>query len=160
MLRESWHQFVREKETRRASRERMPNEGHRSKQLNTSWMAAVWVAMGGAFGSVVRYGVGRLCSWCLPNAPSVLGTGLVNLVGSFLLGVVVASFPANPKPSVGVMFLGVGFCGGLTTFSTLAMELADLMHQRRFLGLIGYGAGSLALGLLAFLAGLWIASKS
>jgi len=128
--------------------------------VNTGWMVGVWVAMGGAFGSLVRYGVGRLCSWCLPNASSVLGTGLVNLVGAFLLGVVVSSFPANPKPSVWVLFLGVGFCGGLTTFSTLAMELADLMQQRRFLGLIGYGAGSLALGLLAFLAGVWMASKS
>jgi len=40
------------------------------------------------------------------------------------------------------------------------MELADLMHARRFWGMLGYGAGSLLLGLLAFLAGVWWVVKS
>lgn len=90
----------------------------------------------------------------------MMATGAVNLVGAFLLGVVVSSFSANPKGSVWVLLLGVGFCGGLTTFSTLAMELAGLMHARRFWGVVGYGIGSLLLGLLAFLAGVWVVGKS
>ena len=118
------------------------------------------MATGGAIGSAARYGVGRLSSIWLPEAGSWIATGAVNLAGSFLLGMVVSSFSASPKPSVWVLLLGVGFCGGLTTFSTLTMELAGLMQSRRFGILLGYGLGSLVLGLLAFLAGVWLVSKS
>ncbi|MFM2013538.1 MAG: hypothetical protein RLZZ396_2322 [Planctomycetota bacterium] len=124
------------------------------------WLGFLWVAIGGGLGSAARYGVGRLCGWMIPGVSSMLGTLIVNLVGSLMLGVVVTSFKASPRSSGWVLLLGVGFCGGLTTFSTLAMELADLMHARRFWAMLGYGAGSLLLGLLAFLAGVWWVVKS
>ena len=125
-----------------------------------SSMAGLWVALGGACGSVVRYGVGRLLGGYFPGVSSMVATGLVNLVGAFLLGVVVTSSPVNPKPSFWVLMLGVGFCGGLTTFSTLAMELADLVHARRYWELASYGIGSLVIGILAFLAGVWVVGRS
>jgi CrcB protein len=52
-----------------------------------------------------------------------------------------------------VLFLGVGFCGGLTTFSTLAMELTDLLQSKKYGWCLAYGLGSLTLGVLSFLAG-------
>lgn len=125
-----------------------------------NWLLVLWVAIGGACGSVVRYGVGRFLGWCLPESSSMLATGMVNLVGSFFLGIVVTLFQASPKPNAWVLLLGVGFCGGMTTFSTLAMELADLMHAKRFWGLAGYGIGSMVFGILAFLLGVWVASRS
>ncbi|MFM8398921.1 MAG: fluoride efflux transporter FluC [Pirellula sp.] len=125
-----------------------------------NWLGVVGVAIGGACGSVVRYGVGRLLGWCLPESSSILATGIVNLVGAFLLGVVVTLFQASPKPNGWVLLLGVGFCGGMTTFSTLAMELADLMHAKRFWGMAGYGIGSMVIGILAFLVGVWVSSRS
>ncbi len=108
--------------------------------MNVGWMGFVWVGLGGAFGSMVRYGVGRWIGCWIPGVSSMLGTGLVNVFGSFMLG--------------------VGFCGGLTTFSTLAMELADLMHAKRHWEMLGLGLGSLVLGIAAFAAGLWLASKA
>jgi CrcB protein len=125
-----------------------------------NWLGVLGVAIGGACGSVVRYGVGRLVGVYFPGVASLVSTGLVNLVGAFFLGVVVTRFQASPKPNAWALLLGVGFCGGLTTFSTLAMELADLMHAKRFWGMVGYGIGSLVLGILAFLLGVWVASRS
>jgi CrcB protein len=90
----------------------------------------------------------------------MLGTGLVNFFGSFMLGVVVSLCTVGGKPNAWGLLLGVGFCGGLTTFSTLAMELADLMHAKRHWEMLGLGLGSLILGIAAFAAGLWIASKA
>jgi CrcB protein len=85
----------------------------------------------------------------------MVATGLVNLIGSFVLGLVVASFVPGQRgiPNPMVLFLGVGFCGGLTTFSTLAMELTDLLHAKRYGLCLAYGLGSLTLGVLSFLAG-------
>ena len=127
---------------------------------DASSMAGLWVALGGACGSLVRYGVGRLLGEYFPGIASMVATGLVNVLGAFLLGVVVTSFPVNPKPSWWVLFLGVGFCGGMTTFSTLAMELADLVHARRYGELASYGLGSLFVGILAFLLGVWVVGRS
>ena len=128
--------------------------------MNVGWMGFVWVGLGGAFGSVVRYGVGRWMGWWIPGVPSMLGTGLVNVFGSFMLGVVVSLCTVSGKPNAWGLLLGVGFCGGLTTFSTLAMELADLMHAKRHWEMLGLGLSSLILGIAAFAAGLWLTSKA
>ena len=128
--------------------------------MNVGWMGFVWVGLGGAFGSMVRYGVGRWIGCWIPGVSSIMGTGLVNVFGSFMLGVVVSLCTVSGKPNAWGLLLGVGFCGGLTTFSTLAMELADLMHAKRHWEMLGLGLGSLILGIAAFAAGLWIASKA
>ena len=128
--------------------------------MSVGWMGFVWVGLGGAFGSMVRYGVGRWIGWWIPGVSSMLGTGLVNVFGSFMLGVVVSLCTVSGKPNAWGLLLGVGFCGGLTTFSTLAMELADLMHAKRHWEMLGLGLSSLILGIAAFAAGLWIASKA
>jgi CrcB protein len=84
----------------------------------------------------------------------MVATGVVNVVGAFLLGLVVSSYPAVQRGHPMVLLLGVGFCGGLTTFSTFAMELADLLHAKRFGWAMCYGGGSLLLGIASFLLGV------
>lgn len=120
-----------------------------------NWVAVCYVACGGAIGSVLRFGMGRWIGAWFGTIPSMFATGLVNLIGSFVLGWVVASFAPVQRviPNPLVLFLGVGLCGGLTTFSTLAMELTDLLQAKRYGWTLVYGLGSLTLGVLSFLAG-------
>lgn len=126
-----------------------------------SWLQSpvVLVAVGGAVGSVLRYGVGRLLVACSDRIPSLWGTGMVNLVGSFLLGCVVAGFGATHRGHPGILLLGVGLCGGFTTFSTLAMELSELIDSRRWDLALGYGLCSLVGGWLAFVGGAWLTQR-
>ena len=99
------------------------------------------VAAGGALGSVARYWVGgwapRLLGQAFPY-----GTLIVNLVGSFLIGVVmtVALSTALLSPNVR-LFLTVGIMGGFTTYSSFNYETLVLFQQRL------WGAGALNLGL-------------
>jgi CrcB protein len=104
------------------------------------------VAAGGAAGSVARYLVGQ----ALAGAPAAFpwGTLAVNAAGSLLLGVVLALWPAPAADAR--LLLGVGVCGGFTTFSAFAAELVALPPARA----AGYAALSLALGVAAVLAGL------
>ena len=84
-------------------------------------MGLVSVALGGALGSVLRY---LLAVWFRPDL-SVLpwATLLANVAGCLLLGYLHGRTAINP----GLLLLaGVGFCGGLTTFSTLSAELVHL----------------------------------
>jgi CrcB protein len=100
-----------------------------------------------------------MAAW-FANLASVWATLIVNIVGAFVLGCVVMGFSASQRGHPAVLFLGVGLCGGFTTFSTLAMELADLIHARRWDLAIAYGLGSLVLGWFAFLAGAWVMQRS
>ncbi|HEY0022786.1 MAG TPA: CrcB family protein [Longimicrobium sp.] len=84
------------------------------------------VALGGAAGAVARYGAGR---WV--GVPAGAGfpwaTFGVNVAGSLLLGIVVALVPPDdPRRAL----LAVGFCGGLTTFSTFGYETMVLWQHR------------------------------
>ena len=103
------------------------------------------VAVGGAAGAVARWAL--LAAVTPPQFP--WPTLLVNLVGCGLLGILMGS-RARPSP---LLLVGTGLCGGLTTFSTFAVEVADLLrHDDGALGLV-YLAASVVGGLAAFRGG-------
>jgi CrcB protein len=77
----------------------------------------------------------------------------VNLVGAFLLGYVVTRLQERlPVSAYRRPFLGTGICGGLTTFSSMQIELLDMLDAHRWLLAGGYAAASVAGGLLAVMA--------
>lgn len=79
---------------------------------------------------------------------------LVNVVGSFLLGVVLAAEWAHPRAR---LFLhdaaGIGFCGSLTTFSTFAVEVVDLIRGGAAATAVTYGIASVVTTIAAVIAG-------
>lgn len=112
------------------------------------------VGLGGMVGSVVRYVTIRSIDEKF-NAIFPYGTLVVNLVGSFILGMVYVL--ASRKLGITEhwkLFLGAGFCGGLTTFSTFAWENATLIQGRNF-GVAGvYIMVSIVLGLISVFLGM------
>ena len=103
------------------------------------------VAVGGAAGAVARWAL--LAAATPPQFP--WPTLLINLVGCGLLGILMGR---RTRPST-LLLVGTGLCGGLTTFSTFAVEVADLLrHDDGALGL-AYLAASVVGGLAAFRGG-------
>lgn len=100
------------------------------------------IAAGGGAGALVRYGIGELVS--SPSFP--WATFAVNIVGCALLAV--ATSPTRLKSQQRI--LGTGFCGGLTTFSTFAVDIASLTNDGRPTIAIIYLLSSLAAGFGAF----------
>ncbi len=84
--------------------------------------ALIWVALGGAAGSVAR----ALVGWSLHARP-VWATLAVNVLGSLLLGWLMARLGGLEPPAAARMqaLLAVGFCGGFTTFSTFSWQTLD-----------------------------------
>ncbi|MTV24816.1 CrcB family protein [Nitriliruptoraceae bacterium ZYF776] len=80
------------------------------------------VAVGGAAGALTRYGVVALVA---AFAGDLLGVLLVNLAGTFALGWMVGRAGRSSVWRTRLPLLGAGFCGSLTTFSTVALQLAD-----------------------------------
>ena len=103
------------------------------------------VAVGGAAGAATRWAL--LAVATPPQFP--WPTLLVNLAGCGLLGILMG---LRARPST-LLLVGTGLCGGLTTFSTFAVEVADLLrHDDCALGL-AYLATSVVGGLAAFRGG-------
>lgn len=110
------------------------------------------VFAGGALGTAVRAALAR----GLPHDAGAWpwATFVVNLVGAFLLGWwatrLLRSPAADPRARP---FLATGVCGGLTTFSTLQVELLTFLRDGDAGLAAGYAAASVVLGLAAVLAG-------
>ena len=116
-------------------------------------MILLYLAAGGVAGTWARYGLGR---WVQASAGDGFpwGTFAVNLLGSFLLGLLIRSTEgAAVSPETRAM-LTVGFCGAFTTFSTFTHETAVLLQQGAWARAAAYALGSLVLGLAALAAGL------
>ncbi len=113
------------------------------------------VGMGGMLGALVRYGVVHLSEQGFQSQGALYAILLVNLVGSFVLGVLVG---AGARPEWN-MLLGVGFCDGLTTFSSWMLDLATLRQTQGWAATATWMAVSVALGMGALLAGLYLGKR-
>jgi len=137
----------------------------RPLHLRPALLAAV--AVGAIPGTALRWWVHGL----LPTPPGGVpwATAAVNLAGAFLLGTLMEAL-AHRGPDAGRRQLvrlcaGTGFCGSLTTYSTLALEVlrtAQVSPEgpgNPLLTAVGYGLGSALLGVLAAGAGVWVAAR-
>lgn len=106
------------------------------------------VGAGGAAGAGVRWAVLELSG---ASGSFPWWTLAVNVLGCLLLGMLLGVSERVRLPA------GVGFCGGLTTFSTFSVEVATMLDDGDVGLAAGYLGTSLALGVVAFLAGVRLA---
>nr|WP_221242903.1 fluoride efflux transporter CrcB [Conexibacter arvalis] len=107
-------------------------------------LAAVFA--GGALGSLARAGLAEALPHTVTGWP--WPTFAANVAGALLLGWVVARLQRRlPPPTYRQSFAGTGLCGGLTTFSTLQLELVRMVEAGAWPLALGYGAASVAAGL-------------
>lgn len=112
------------------------------------------IAIGGALGAVGRYVVSVLMlQWISSNIP--LGTLVVNVVGSFVLGLVYECGTLVWQSSNEFKaFLIVGILGGFTTFSTFSLEIVVLFQKGEIGAGVLYAVGSLVLAVLGLTMGI------
>lgn len=119
------------------------------------------VALGGALGALARYGSAVLVQGLLlggPLAAFPLSTLLVNVIGSFLLALLLFQ-EAVALPIALKTALGTGFLGALTTFSTFELDTFMLIRRGTWLAAGAYLCGNLLLGFAAVMAGRWLATR-
>jgi CrcB protein len=103
---------------------------------------------GGAIGALCRVGLIQIGLGTAPGWPWV--TFAVNLIGTFLLGYFVTRLQERlPLSAYRRPFLGTGFCGALTTFSTMQVELVTMLDAHRYGLAVAYAASSIVLGFSA-----------
>jgi len=109
-------------------------------------LAAIFA--GGFLGAIARAEVGEALPYHHGRWP--WATFLVNIVGSLLLGYFTTRLQERlPLSAYRRPFLGTGLCGGLTTFSTMQLELLRMLDDGSVGLAFGYAAASVALGLTA-----------
>lgn len=113
------------------------------------------IALGGGLGAIARYGLAELLPARQGEFP--WGTFLTNVAGCFLIGVLMVLITETFSAHYLVRpFLGVGFLGGFTTFSTYAVEIRGLLGPGSLGVAFGYLAGTLVCAMLAVLGGVWL----
>jgi crcB protein len=116
-------------------------------------MIYLYVALGGAIGSALRYFLGGLIQRAA-HAGFPYGTLAVNVIGCFLIGLLIALFLNEEPPASLRALLVVGFCGGFTTFSSFTSEALGLAQAGSYLRAGVYVLASVALCLVATGAGM------
>ncbi len=125
------------------------------------FVATLWIALGGALGSVARYWVGiavaEIAGFAFP-----WGTLLINILGSFVIGYFgTLTIPDGPRPASEHMrlFVMVGICGGFTTFSAFSLQTVDLLRFGQTVPALAYVVASVVLSLLGTLLGHYLAAN-
>lgn len=111
------------------------------------------VSLAGGLGAGIRWAVDRLVSGALGTAYP-WGTQLINVTGSFALGLVTGSVAAAVTVPAWAVVVEVGFLGGYTTFSTASLESVRLLEAGRTSQALAAGLGTALLAVAAAAAGL------
>jgi len=117
----------------------------------------IYVGLGGATGSILRYLVSRVSLQIYPAVGLLAGTLVVNLLGCLLLGFLVGL--AESRDLIGTelrLLLMVGFLGGFTTFSTFGYETFDLVRGSDRWVPFAYVGVSVIVGVMAAWFGDWL----
>lgn len=109
----------------------------------------LYVAIGGAIGSVAR----ALVTYAIPSGRLPWATILVNIVGSLLIGWLIARFSALGEDGVRAhSFWVVGVCGGFTTFSSFSWQTFEQMQKGHW----GLAVANVVLSVLVCLLATWL----
>jgi len=119
-------------------------------------LAYLWVALGGALGSVGRFWINGLVS-DRAGAAFPWGTLVINIGGSFIIGVIgaIASPEGrldSPTRQFVTQFLMIGVCGGYTTFSSFSLQTLNLVRDREWL----YAGGNILFSVVFCLLAVWL----
>jgi CrcB protein len=120
-------------------------------------MSYLWVGLGGALGSILRFWLGGLISNTKFGAYFPLGTLVINITGSLVIGIFAAMTSPesrfNPHwRSFAVQLLMVGLCGGYTTFSSFSLQTLNLARDGEWL----FAGLNITLSVVLCLVGVWI----
>ena len=108
----------------------------------------VFVAIGGALGAILRFGVSEM----LENEPFPQATLLVNLVGSILIGICAVAMTNSSLGPEGALFLMTGVLGAFTTMSAFSLETIEMIEQKLWGKVLPYDAVTvICCPLMAFL---------
>lgn len=122
----------------------------RATRFDLRRLGAIYV--GGVLGALARVGL----SQAIPHGPDAWpwATFAVNMIGALLLGYVFARLRDRPENGLAHPFLATGMCGTLTTFSTLQLELFDMVDGGHLALATVYIAATLAAGLACIRLGI------
>lgn len=116
------------------------------RRLDIRELGAIFV--GGMAGAVARVWVSRQFTATAPDWP--WATFLINIAGAILLAYSVTRLQERlPQSTYRRPFIGTGFCGAFTTFSTMHVEIVEMLDAHRYGLAVGYSAASIAAGYLA-----------
>ena len=115
----------------------------------------LFVFIGGGFGSVLRYIIGKWLNTTHNGIP--YGTFTVNILGSLLIGIILGyAAKSETLTQNHILLLATGFCGGFTTFSTFAYENQVFLKSGDFTSFAFYTIISFVVGFSAVFAGIYL----
>ena len=122
--------------------------------MNHHTLAFLVIFVGGGIGSAVRHSINQLCAAVIGSNLG-WGTFFVNVLGSFLMGVLAGWFALKADSGQLLrLFLTTGFLGGFTTFSAFSLDAVVLWQRGQIGSSILYICASVVISLLGLLAGL------
>jgi fluoride exporter len=131
---------------------------HRARQKIGETLRIALIAIFGAVGTLLRYGI-QLFTQVQTGGAFPWGTLLINLTGCFFLGLIgqitLNRMMISPDWRIAIT---VGFFGGFTTFSSFGWETAKMIEGGEWLPATGYVAASVVIGLLLSVAGIRLAN--
>ena len=123
----------------------------------------LFVLIGGALGSLARYGLGVWTRNLWPASEWPIGTFIANIAGGVLMGLLMGALLGPLKNVVDVertrLLLGVGVLGGFTTFSSFSLETVFMLERRHYAMALGYAVLSVVLAVGGVAFGLFLVRR-